>query len=97
MKKSKFGSALVLAIGLTLSLPSSAGLFDTVATSGWDNKEVSAKYKLKSYGYPVRAYEWTPKYNKNVRCVFIAGSESLGGGGCYNVEESKKVKVKVKK
>jgi len=92
MKNSKLALALAVAISATISLPSHAGLFDSVVTSGWGERPIAAKYKIDTHGFNVRVYEWTPKYNKDVRCVFVAGSENSSGNACYNVEEMKKAK-----
>lgn len=59
-------------------------------TSDWPTKEAEVRYKVGVYGYDVRVYEWTPVDNKNVRCVFVAGSENSSGVACYPVEKEKK-------
>lgn len=76
-------------LSASVALPANAGMFDSIATSGWDEKRAKSKYKLDVYGYDVRVYEWTPKDNKNVRCVLIAGNENSSGVACYPVEQSK--------
>ena len=81
---------VVLVMLLLISTPVFAGLFSTVATGDWPTEQVEVKYKLSTYGYDVRVYEWTPKYNKNVRCVFVAGNENSSGTACYDVEPAKK-------
>lgn len=72
---------------LAITSTAYAGLFDSVATSGWDDKETTAKYKLKTYGFDVRVYEWVPKDNSNVRCVFVAGNTNSTGVACYKVKK----------
>ena len=75
-----------LLLGITVlftSLSVNAGLFDTVMTGDWTTKKVDAKYKVETYGYDVRVYEWTPEANKNITCVFVAGSENSSGVACY--------------
>lgn len=47
-------------------------------------------YRIETMGNDVRMYEWTPQDNKNIRCVFAAGSENSTGVACYEVEEKKK-------
>jgi|AntRauTorcE11897_2_1112592.scaffolds.fasta_scaffold28584_2 opacity protein-like surface antigen len=80
-------------LSIALVSPVSAGLWDTAVTSGWPTIENVTKYKVSTHGYDVRVYEWTPKDNKNVRCVFVAGSENSSGVACYPVED----KVKTRK
>jgi len=82
--------AVALSVG-TMSV-AHAGLFDSAATSGWPTIENVTKYKVSTYGYDVRVYEWTPKDNKNVRCVFVAGNENSSGASCYPVEKDKERK-----
>jgi len=92
MKRFKTVTGKVLcAVALSAAVMSSAhaGLFDSAATSGWETKEDVRKYKVSTYGYDVRVYEWTPLDNKNVRCVFVAGSENSSGTACYPVEKDK--------
>ena len=62
-----------------------AGLFSSVMTSGWTNKEVNAKYTLEVHGFDARVYEWIPEDNPNVRMVFVASNASSGVGS-YTVE-----------
>lgn len=57
-----------------------AGLFDSVMTSGWTDKETTSKYQMEVYGFDVRVYEWIPSENPNVRMVFLAGKSSSGVG-----------------
>lgn len=83
------GVATAMLMGASVA---QAGLFDSAATSGWPTKEDVRKYKVSTYGYDVRVYEWTPLDNKNVRCVFVAGNENSSGASCYPVEKSKERK-----
>ena len=57
-----------------------AGLFDSMVTSGWSDKEVESKYTMEVHGFDVRVYEWIPEENPNVRMVFLAGEKSSGVG-----------------
>lgn len=66
-----------------LSLQANAGLFSSAITNSWDTKTPTGKYLLSTYGYDVRVYEWTPKDNKDVTCVFVAGQENSSGVACY--------------
>ena len=81
---------VMLVVFLMISAPAFAGLFSSLATDDWPTENVRSKYKLSTYGYDVRVYEWTPKDNKNVRCVFVAGNENSSGTACYEVEPAKK-------
>lgn len=80
---------IALLSALLVTSTSHAGLFDSAMTSGWEDKNPSAKYKLDVYGFDVRVYEWIPKDNPNVRCVFVAGNENSSGVACYDVKEEK--------
>lgn len=62
-----------------------AGMFDSIVTSGWSDKDVTSKYKLDVHGFDVRVYEWIPSDNPNARIVFVAGEKSSGVGS-YNIE-----------
>ena len=68
---------------LCLSLPVHAGVWDSIATSGQKTVEPDAKYKLSTYGYDVRIYEYTPAYNPDYVCVFFAGNKNSSGAACY--------------
>lgn len=76
-----------VALTVTMTTTAHAGLWDSAVTSGWPTKDVTTKYKLDTYGFDVRVYEWTPRDNKNVRCVFVAGSNNSTGVACYNIPE----------
>jgi len=62
-----------------------AGLLSSFRSSDWETKHTE-KYKLETMNFDVRVYEWTPKHNPNVRCVFIAGHENSSGTACYNIK-----------
>ncbi|MDI3325657.1 hypothetical protein QKW35_14860 [Pontibacterium granulatum] len=85
MKKQLLFGALLGALTFTAH----AGLFDQIATGTWDSVEPTAAYKLETYGYNVRVYEWTPKDNPNTRCVFVAGETNSTGVACYPVDKDK--------
>jgi len=72
-----------------VSTSASAGLLDSLATSDFKTKEVTSQYKIDTYGYNVRVYEWKPKDNEDVRCVLVAGSENSTGVACYNVKNAR--------
>lgn len=79
---------LVLAIAL-FATPAFAGwLTNQIAGDGEGTKK-SVMYKLEAFGNDLRVYEWTPRENPNVRCVFVAGSENSTGVACYPVEKKK--------
>lgn len=56
------------------------GLWNSVSTIGWADKELTTRYMVDSKGFDVRAYEWIPAENPNVRMVFISGTKSSGVG-----------------
>ena len=85
MKKQLICGALLSALSFTTQ----AGLFDQIATGTWDSVKPTNAYKLETYGYTVRVYEWTPKDNANIRCVFVAGETNSTGVSCYPVDKSK--------
>ncbi len=85
MKKQLLCGALLGALSLSVH----AGLFDQIATGTWKSVEPTAAYKLETYGYNVRVYEWTPKDNPNMRCVFVAGETNSTGVACYPAAEKK--------
>lgn len=78
---------LIGALLSTLSLSAYAGLFDQIATGTWKSVEPTTAYKLETYGYNVRVYEWAPKDNPNMRCVFVAGETNSTGVACYPASE----------
>lgn len=80
---------LVLTALLATSLTANAGMKDSLLTAGWEDKEPTSKYKLDTYGYAVRVYEWTPDNNPNVSCVFVAGSTNSTGVACYTKGNNK--------
>lgn len=84
MKKLLLASTLLLA-----ATSVNAGLFTSTVTSGWEDKAPEHKYKLNTYGYDVRVYEWTPKNNKNISCVFVAGETNSTGIACYPKKSKK--------
>lgn len=75
--------AIVLASMFTST--AQAGWVDSLTTSNWPTQKPTTKYKLDSHGWDVRIYEWTPKDNPNVRCVFVAGNQNSSGVACYDV------------
>ena len=77
------GTGLLTAVvlfGLMVAGPANA-LWNTISTSGWDDKTVTSKYLLDVKGYDVRVYEWAPADNPDARIVFVAGEKSSGVGG----------------
>ena len=85
MKKSII--ALIVASVIAIPTVATAGLKDSLLTAGWGTVDPTVKYKMDTYGYNVRIYEWAPKDNKDVRCVFVAGNTNSTGVACYNVKK----------
>lgn len=80
-KQTILGVVLGAVVTLTLVAgTASAGIWDSITTSGWSTKDTTTKYLLDVKDYDVRVYEWTPADNPNVRMVFVAGNESSGVG-----------------
>ncbi len=81
MKQHIIGGVIGATITAALLVGSAqAGLFNSITTSGWDDKDVTSRYTLDVKGFDVRVYEWTPTANPNVRMVFVAGETSSGVG-----------------
>ena len=75
--------ALMVIGGLTLLSPKkSEALF------GWKTIEPDASYKVEASGFNLRVYEWTPKFNASITCLYVAGSET-GNTVCYAKPEEK--------
>lgn len=77
---------MIGALALMFATSANAGLLDGLMTGDWDEIDPSAQYKLETYGFNIRVYEWIPADNPNVRCVFAAGNENSTGVACYDVE-----------
>lgn len=83
---------LLLLTGIITSLtivPVFAGIgishalgWNTLSGMGKETVKPHAAYKLGTSGNSPRVYEWTPKDNKNITCVFVSSS-SKGGVACY--------------
>ena len=56
--------------------------WNTISGLGKESVEPRHEYKLNTSGNSPRVYEFTPKDNKNITCVFIAGTKS-SGLACY--------------
>jgi len=74
----------LLVIGAIMMLPLSASAlgWNTLSGMGKESVEPKHEYKLNTSGNSPRVYEWTPKDNKNITCVFVAGTKS-SGVACY--------------
>jgi len=85
MKTILLFTAITTATVMTGSNQAEAGMFSALRSSGWDTK-TTEHYKLNVMNFDVRVYEFTPKHNKDVRCVFVAGNENSSGVACYNIK-----------
>lgn len=83
----KLIKTFICLLALTLPAIAHAGLFSSTVTAMWDDVEPTTKYKLKTYGFDVRVYEWTPKDNPDMRCVFVAGETNSTGVACYPAKQ----------
>jgi hypothetical protein len=81
---------VLAALMIAFAAPASAGFLTNLAAGDGEGTKESTMYKLDTYGNDVRVYEWTPRDNPNVRCVFVAGSTNSTGVACYEVEEKEK-------
>lgn len=82
---------LVMALAIALfATPAFAGWLTNMAAGDGEGTKKSVMYKLEAFGNDLRVYEWTPRDNPNVRCVFVAGSTNSTGVACYEVEEKQK-------
>jgi hypothetical protein len=87
---------ILVALMLVLASPVFAGgwlngAINNVIAGGSDApNKATTMYRIETMGNDVRLYEWTPQDNKNIRCIFAAGSENSTGVACYEVEEKKK-------
>jgi len=65
---------------------SEAGILSSLRSSGWETKSTK-HYKLEVMNFDVRVYEWTPEYNKDIKCVFVAGGSNSTGVACYPIKK----------
>jgi len=90
LKKLKIAGACfgIMLSSISYVSTAEAGMFHSLMTNDWET--VGTKhYKIEAYGYDVRVYEWTPKENPDVRCVFTAGHENSSGTACYKIKGAK--------
>lgn len=83
---------LILIVLIAFAPPAMAGFLTNMVAGEGEKTEKSRRYALEAFGNDVRVYEWTPLENKNVRCVFVAGSQNSTGVACYEVEDARKKK-----
>jgi hypothetical protein len=76
---------LTTAIALT-STVAAAGIFSGAITSGWDSKEAK-KYKVETYGFDLRVYEWVPEGNPDITCITAFGEAGALGLQCFPTDE----------
>jgi hypothetical protein len=76
---------LTTVIALT-STVAAAGIFSSAITSGWDSKE-AIKYKVETYGFDLRVYEWSPEGNPNITCITAFGETGAVGFQCFPTDE----------
>lgn len=75
---------IILLILISLTITAQAGLWEKITTIGEETQKPSATYLVETAGWNIRVYEWIPKDNPNVRCMFAAGSQK-GGVACYSI------------
>jgi len=70
--------SLMFAFGVLLySAVTSAGLFSSMVTSDWETRS-SVQYKLETYGYDSRVYEFDSK-DGSMHCVVMYSGGEQGG------------------
>lgn len=70
MQKTLFG--IVIGLGLSVAT-AQAGLFDQIATANWPSK-ASEAYKVETYGFDFRVYEWQTTSDPNTFCTVAIGN-----------------------
>lgn len=72
---------LTLATGILLGsvIAASAGLFDSIATSGWPDALWSNAFKVDAFGSDIRVYQFRSIDEPDVLCTMGFG-QALGGG-----------------
>lgn len=87
----KIGCAIGIPLGIIAGIliataqPAEAGLFDSMATSGWETR-TSDKYKLEAYGFDLRVYEWVSKNDPNTMCTAVFGQTGPTGMQCWKID-----------
>ena len=77
-----FAAAVVLGLHFTTATPVQAGVLDSIMNADKEEVTPTDAYEVDVYGWDARIYEWTPKHNNNVSCVFVASNKS-SGVACY--------------
>lgn len=86
MKKLLIISATLILLMLALApITSSAIGWNTIVGLGKETIKPTDAYKLGTSGNEPRVYEWIPKHNNAIRCVFVSSFEK-GGVSCYPVK-----------
>lgn len=82
---------VIIGIGLVVGMVSTAqaGMWNRLSNMNNEKIETTAEYQLETSGWNIRIYEWVPKHNKNIRCMFATG-ERKGGITCYPVESNRR-------
>lgn len=85
----KYLTTALIAGMLALSpVAASAGLFDSINTSGWPT--IGTKnFKLEAYGYDLRAYEWVSPTDPSQVCVAVFTGSGSGPVGMQCWEKGK--------
>ncbi len=86
---------LFIVLILNVPLVANAGLWEKLSTLNERLVKPTNIYNIEAPGWNLRAIEWTPADNPNVRCIFGGGSKK-GGIACYEVsnEISRKQQTK---
>lgn len=65
---------------------SKGGVWEKASTFFTTTRNNTSAYNVEAAGWNLRAVEWTPADNKNIRCVFVSGTNK-GGTACYPVSK----------
>lgn len=78
MKKVVIG---VMLMGVSVGAMAS---WSNLLTMGNKTIKPTVQYDMETAGWDARAYEFTPAYNNEMSCIFIATEGGNGGLTCYN-------------
>ena len=68
-----------MVLAMITTTTANAGLWDSVATSGWEERPNAGQYKLDVYGFDMRVYEFHPKNDPGILCVAaFSGGDTNG-------------------
>lgn len=73
-----------MVVGIGVGVAGVAGAsWSNLLTMGNSTIKPTVKYDLETAGWDARLYEFTPAYNKDLSCIFVATEGGNGGLTCY--------------